>query len=406
MANDFMTMTPGSEVGDALQEILVRRRQAKQQDFLNSLQTKTQADNEAYRNMQAQSLADERQAHEAQMQSEDWNRRAQLHGGEAAAGLSPEDLQYGLQHGWLSQDHIAALTGDQAGGAQPSGAPTASEPTYHWGDTDKSRAAGVKASQSKALQALMDSPAFQALPPLNQLAIRAKIVGGEVPGGADFTEAPKPTTAQRYKLNKLTGKVEPILDPTGKPVMGPENSPITEWGEQPNSSGAPAANDTLAMFDIPDPSGAKKPDGSAQTIQIQATPNTINNPKTYGHLFDNSVPGIRVFGSPLHKGNEPNPPAKKPIASGSTGAFQKLTSLLAAGNDPMDAGVKAARAQAISSLVDPVFKQDVSHFVQRSESGVQVTPDYVHQVLHAPDGVDPQQYENAVTTLLHASGIF
>lgn len=401
MANDFMTMTPGSEVGDALQEILVRRRQAKQQDFLNSLQTKTQADNEAYRNMQAQSLADERQAHEAQMQSEDWNRRAQLHGGEAAANLSPEDLQYGLQHGWLSQDHVAALTGgDATSGAQPSGAPTASEPTYHWGDTDKSRAAGVKASQSKALQALMDSPAFQALPPLNQLAIRAKIVGGEVPGGADFTEAPKPTSVQRYGMNRLNGNVSPLMS-GGKPVMGPENSPIVEWGEQPNSGDASA--DAPKLFQIDDPSGEKDANGQTKQISILAKPSALLGSQP-GHI--GSTPGVRVFGGNVRGGNEPNPPARKPIAAGSTGAFQKLTSLLAAGNDPMDAGVKAARAQAISSLVDPTFKQDVSHFVQRSESGVQVTPDYVHSVLHAPDGVDPQQYENAVTTLLHASGIF
>lgn len=399
MANDFMTMTPGSEVGDALQEILVRRRQAKQQDFLNSLQTKTQADNEAYRNMQAQSLADERQAHEAQMQSEDWNRRAQLHGGEAAAGLSPEDLQYGLQHGWLSQDHVAALTGDQAGGAQPSGAPTASEPTYHWGDTDKSRAAGVKASQSKALQALMDSPAFQKLPPLNQLAIRAKITGGEVPGGADFTEAPKPTNAPRYKMNKLTGKLEPMLGPDNMPLMGPENAPVEMWGEQPQQPPSDP-NDALQFFSFDDPSGAQNPDGTPKQAQVQTTPRIFNNPHTIGHLLDNTIPGVRPVGSIVHKGNEAATKAQPQFNQTQYLAYLRMA------NDPKGQDptvLSAARSGLIGSIPNKTLQDDVrqlDNYIDKQGGPDKVTEAGLRNMIQPPPNTDPQQYQNAVINML------
>lgn len=338
---------PGAAVADTLQDILTRRTAEKRQGFLDQLNQQNLQHDWDYKDQQAQSLADDR-------------------------------VSQGLQRAQQTK-----LFGEE--------------------ETDKATARTRTAAQDATLNAILTSKEFAGLPPVNQMAVRAMIAQGKAPSAADFTTAPKSTMGHVYNLDEATKKLTDAA--TGQPVAPNfQFDPAVDRIEHISRPPAGPAGDEPQIFQIPDPKGGiNATTGQANTISIMARPSALLNSQP-GHLAN--TPGVRVFGGDVRKGNEPTPPQRKPISAGSAGAFQKLTSLLATGNDPMDAGVVAARAQAISSLVDPVFKQDVSHYVQRRESGVPVTADYVHQTLQAPPGMDAQQYENAVTTMLHGSGIF
>lgn len=341
MPNQPDFTTAGAAVANTLQDILTRRTAEKRQGFLDQLNQQNLQHEWDYKDQQASSLADERAA-----TAEQRREQSQLF------GEQEEDRR-----------------------------------------SDRTRRAG----QDSASQALMSSPEFAKLPPLNQLAIRYKVAHGDAPSVADFTAEAKPALSPRYKINKLTGNAEPILGPDGKALMGPENAPFESYGEQPQRPPSDP-NDVFGSYDVP--TGNNNPDGTPEVLHTFTSPRLLHNSNP-GQIAN--TPGIRIMGGgPVHKGNEP-------VAKPPTDIFDKqaYTSYLGIrhNSQAQDSDIKAARANVIGRIPDPHLKADINQLVtMQDQQGGKLTEQAVRAITQPPPNVDAQQYQNTVVDALKRLG--
>lgn len=393
---DFYSLTPGSAVADSLQDILTRRKAEARQSMLDQLNQKNVESEISYRNKQAESEA-------AARNDQIWQRRATLHGGDPVTGMSPNDIQQGVSGGWMTQDQPEAAApvsaidrqAEIAAGGSPSQTAPAT-PNYHWAATAESRKRQADTDTENQEQFQIDQ--MMADPNMSDADRKALTMARGIPEARhtllstllnrEMTPAPK--LEPRYKMNRLTGKLEPLTAADGKPLMGSPNSPITEWGEQPQQ---PNAADQPTEWNIPDPHQIDPATGKPKMVTALATRKAMMATKP-GHIFDD--PNVRVFGDQVHQGNMPVGPAQKPYDMAAYRAYQTATR-----SPNADDNTKQAAALAFAGTIsDPVVRQDVVSVITNPTK--RSIP--MDALLNAMTGVTPEQREMFQTVLYDIRG--
>jgi hypothetical protein len=345
---DFYTMTPGSAVADALQEILTRRKAEARQSMLDQLNQQNIESEISARNKQVASQDEARQ-------DQIWQRRASLHGGDSVTGLSPEDVQTGMSGGWISQEK------PQQGQSAYS---------YHWADTPESRKRKEDADEETKEQTAIDKMLMDpSLTPQDHKAL--SMVRGIPEARRNLLSTllnremnpPKPDKPYATLLPNNTYRYS---DPSGK-VINSSTLPAGYQVERGFEPQQPNAANEPQLFQIPDPSD---PTGQ-KTLSVMARPSDLQHTKP-GHIMDD--PNVRVFGGTVRKGNEPPPQRPTTIPAATIANLRTAINAIATanqgfhimGNPKLDAARQTltnARTPFVNMLPTPTLQEDARNLI-------------------------------------------